>query len=182
MIYNIHMPLVIFFLTFFLTIIATFFFLKIKNRNKFRAIKKKGVNGETIANKWLSQHGFFNIKSQISYNSFYIVNGKKENFSIRPDFIATKKGKNWIIEVKTGKSALLNNRTTRRQIREYVTILPNNRYALFDATKKKLYEISFNLSGKSQMEYAKKESYITSIIALLIGITIGFIITFYWIN
>jgi Holliday junction resolvase len=162
-------------LTFFITIITVHFFLKIKNQHKVAGIRKKGVNGEITAKKWLSKHGFHNIKSQKSYNFSYTINNKKKTFSIRPDFIATKKNELWVIEVKTGKSASISDRSTRRQIREYATLLPCDKYALFDATNRKLSEISFDLSKRKNI--IKKKSYASLAITLLIGAIIGSIIT-----
>lgn len=108
--------------------------------------RKQGAEGEKIAAEWLQKKGFKDIQSQQVFQSYFEINGQEKEFQIKPDFLASKDGFEWIIEVKTGSAASPASIPTRRQIREYAQLFPHCRYALFDGNAKKLHEISFERS------------------------------------
>ncbi len=128
----------------FVAVYVTVKFFKLKARYFTRKYKKQGDNGEKVARKYLEKEGFKDIKSQKQFAVTYFLNGKKISFDIKPDFVAKKKGEDWIIEVKTGSVATLKKSETRRQILEYSYAFKDYRIALFDATNKKFYEIDFD--------------------------------------
>lgn len=105
--------------------------------------RRQGAEGEKVAAQWLKKKGFKEIQSQYVFHSSYEIDGHEKEFQIKPDFLATKGGEEWIIEVKTGSAASPSSIPTRRQLREYATLFPGCRYALFDGSNKKLHEVSF---------------------------------------
>ena len=85
----------------------------------FYLIKRKGRKGEGIAVKLLNKAGYEIIDEQVSFPGFLFENNNKVEYLVKPDFLVEKDGEKYIAEVKTGASALIQNRNTRRQILEY---------------------------------------------------------------
>ena len=75
--------------------------------------------------------------------SFFEYN-KKVEYLVKPDFLVEKNGEKFIAEVKTGASALIQNRSTRRQILEYSHLNQNKTVLLIDIENKKIKKIDFN--------------------------------------
>jgi Holliday junction resolvase-like predicted endonuclease len=140
--------------------------------------RKKGVQGEERAVKWLRKRGY-KVSEQVSADKYYRVNGKKISYTIRPDIFATKNNKQWVIEVKTGGAASLGNRNTRRQLREYAASFPDCKLGLFngDAGKEALQRVEF----QNQVTQAKL-SFKAIASLLLIGISIGIACCFCFYN
>jgi Holliday junction resolvase-like predicted endonuclease len=105
--------------------------------------RKRGAIGEENAEKWLKKNGFQNIIQPSNQGFSWFVNGKQAGFKIRPDFFAEKDNTHWLIEVKTGKSASIHARNTRRQLREYASLYPDREIALFDAAQQNFYPVDF---------------------------------------
>jgi len=143
-------------------------FIKIHKMKKYR---KQGEKGEDIARKWLPKNGYKIVSEQSSFKSYWLLNNREYKYTIKPDFIVEKDGEKWVIEVKTGGVASPTNSKTRRQIREYKSLLPNYKIALFDATNRLFYEINFlnSTSTKINKEFQLK--------IFLIGLFIGIIAT-----
>ena len=72
------------------------------------------------------------------------VNKELRKIEVRLDIIAVKKGKRYIIEVKSGKKEIDPcSPQIRRQLREYAQIFPDHQVLLLDTVRKKLYTIQF---------------------------------------
>lgn len=134
--------------------------------------RKQGAEGERVAQQWLKKHGFKSIESQSVYHCSYFVDGKEVSFDVKPDFLAQKSGEEWLIEVKTGSAASPTTIATRRQLREYASLFPGKRYALFDATKKHLYEVEFD--EISDLHQNRTLNIAAILIAFLLGLFIAF--------
>ena len=110
----------------------------------FYLIKRKGRKGEGNAVKLLNKEGYEIIDEQITFPGFLFENNKKIEYSVKPDFMVEKDGEKFIAEVKTGASALIQNRNTRRQILEYSHLNKNKIVLLVDIENKKIKKIDFN--------------------------------------
>ena len=110
----------------------------------FYLIKRKGRRGEGIAVKLLYKEGYEIIDEQIAIPGFLFENNKKIEFLVKPDFLVKKNGEKFIAEVKTGTSALIQNRNTRRQILEYSHLNQNKTVLLVDIENRKIKKIDFN--------------------------------------
>ena len=159
-------------------IVLLTFLLKWNNGKSGRRIKKnrvKGRDGEERAVKWLKKHGY-KVTEQVSVHEYYIVDGDKVTYDIRPDIFATKGKEKWVLEVKTGNAASKGNRSTRRQLREYATHFPDCRLGLIngDAGKEKIHEIHFPLQ-----KIAYKFPFKIALILIIIGVITGIALTLF---
>jgi Holliday junction resolvase len=113
-------------------------------KRRLKRNRVKGAKGEKRVEKYLENNGYYDIISQPEVKVNFYINNRKVDFIIRPDFIARKSGQDFLIEVKTGKSAdIINNSKTRRQLREYAACFPNHKYILFDADKMEANLVKF---------------------------------------
>ena len=110
----------------------------------FYLIKRKGRRGERIAVKLLHKEGYEIIDEQVALTSFLFENNIKIEYLVKPDFLVKKNGEKFIAEVKTGASALIQNRNTRRQILEYSHLNQNKTVLLLDIENRKIKKIDFN--------------------------------------
>ena len=110
----------------------------------FYLIKRKGRKGEGIAVKLLNKAGYEILDEQVSFPGFLFENNNKVEYLVKPDFLVEKDGEKYIAEVKTGASALIQNRNTRRQILEYSHLNQNKTVLLIDIESKKIKKIDFN--------------------------------------
>tara|TARA_S200000501_G_C20622686_1_gene655346 strand:+ start:328 stop:765 length:438 start_codon:yes stop_codon:yes gene_type:complete len=110
----------------------------------FYLIKRKGRRGERIAVKLLHKEGYEIIDEQVALPSFLFENNIKIEYLVKPDFLVKKNGEKFIAEVKTGASALIKNRNTRRQILEYSHLNQNKTVLLLDIKNRKIKKIDFN--------------------------------------
>ena len=109
----------------------------------FYLIKRKGRKGEGIAVKLLNKAGYEIIDEQVSFSGFLFENNNKVEYLVKPDFLVEKDGEKYIAEVKTGASALIQNRNTRRQILEYSHLNQNKTVLLINIESIKIKKIDF---------------------------------------
>ena len=134
-----------------LIIILLFFGWKIKSLYKnilFLLIKRRGRKAEKYAEKLLISNGYKVLNKQFKLESYLYEEKKKITFTVIPDFLVSKDHINYIAEVKTGYSALVTDRNTRRQLLEYTTIFNVNKALLVDITRKKIKLIEFKINQK----------------------------------
>jgi Holliday junction resolvase-like predicted endonuclease len=149
---------------------------KLSEYFKKRKLKKRferGKNLENKARKFLQKKGFSILKSQHQFYHKYSVNGKMYSSEIIPDYIVKKNGKIYIVEVKSGRSAIaINNSNTRRQLLEYDFVINCDGIFLLDMENEKMELIKFY--SKPQ----KQNSQLLAI-AVLLALSAVFINSFY---
>ena len=109
----------------------------------FFLLKKKGKRGEKNAKKLLKKNGYKVVSSQHKMQGLIYENNKKIYFEVRPDYLVEKNNITYIAEVKTGLSALIGERNTRRQLLEYSKLFNTNKVLLVDLTRDKIKTIEF---------------------------------------
>lgn len=116
----------------------------IKGRRRLRNMAV-GKKMEHKAKRIIAQLGFKNIRYQENFFYTLNVNGETLKICCIPDFVAEKKGKSCVIEVKWGNAApSVTLAATRRQLLEYQYVIKPNHLFLLDMTKKHLNEVIFN--------------------------------------
>ncbi len=141
------------------------YFRKVVLRARFR----RGAEGEREAQRYLRSRGFRIVEQQARRKMHMVVDGKETAFEIRADFIARKKGKRCVVEVKTGSCATNPAFTdTRRQLLEYRICYGADILYLFDADRGKLQEI--RLPGVKS-DGCPRVSFVAGVV-LGIGVTI----------
>ena len=109
----------------------------------FYLIKRKGRKGEGIAVKLLNKAGYEIIDERVSFLGSLFENNHKVEYLVKRDFLVEKMGEKYIAEVKTGASALIQNRNTRRQILEYSHLNQNKTVLLINIESIKIKKIDF---------------------------------------
>jgi Holliday junction resolvase len=141
-------------------------------RRKQRKQFSRGVKLENEAKSYLEKKGYKVIYEQHEYIHQYEVNGVIHKSVLRPDYIVSRKGKMYIVEVKSGKSAIsIANSGTRRQILEYDYVIENDGIFLLDMENKELQLVKFS---------TKKEKKEKSMNLVIYGIALLAIIVPYW--
>jgi Holliday junction resolvase-like predicted endonuclease len=123
------------------------YYKKLKSRRRL----KRGIQKEKEAYKVLKKLGYKIIGNNIKYSYPLQVNEDSINVNLEIDYLVEKKGKSYIIEVKSGESASkITNSSTRRQILEYSQFIKNDGIFLLDMEQEILQEIIFPIKHKNK--------------------------------
>ena len=109
-------------------------------RRRFR----RGRRGELEAEKLLRARGFSVLDDQATRKAHMFVNGRRENYFVRADFLVSRWWKTYVVEVKTGAMAPNPKASaTRRQLLEYSQVYDADGLILADMETRTLLEIRF---------------------------------------
>lgn len=159
------------FLGAFLYNFLTRFLLKLKLKRRFNHARA----GEKSATDLLKEKGFLLEETQKAAKLPMWVNGKQFSYSVRPDGFASKEGKRYLVEIKTGKIA--NNPThspTRRQLLEYFHGFSVEGVLLVDAEIGEVHHIHFKQREKEIFSQVIKPIKLKLLFAFLLGIFVSF--------
>jgi len=159
----------------FLLLIGVIGYYKLKSFLKSRKIKrafKRGSVLEKEAKYFLEKEGYRIIDEQSVHYHNYIVNGEKIQTKLIVDYVVRKNKKTYLVEVKSGKSAIsIKDKNTRRQLLEYDTVIENDGVFLLDMEHKRMQLIKFYSKSKQ-----KNKTFISLIISLsILGILLPFL-------
>lgn len=104
---------------------------------------RRGRKGEDIAIQLLRSKGYTVLDTQVSAVASVEVDGQCREFDVRADAIVSKRRRKFVAEFKTGASASVANRATRRQLLEYAVTYCADGVLLVDATRRTIVEIEF---------------------------------------
>ncbi len=117
---------------------------------------KKGLLGEQQAFKFLEKNNFKVLDAQVKLSHTFWVNNEKITIDISPDYLVKKKGKRYLVEVKTGESVgSMFNASTRRQVLEYALINPYDGILLVNMIDKTIEEVRFSFKSR-KLNYLQK--------------------------
>ena len=151
------------------------YFKKFKARRRL----KRGIKKEKEAYKVLKKLGYKIVGNNIKYQYSLQINQDFINIGLEIDYLVQKKGKTYIIEVKSGESATkITNSSTRRQILEYSLFIKNDGILLLDMEKEDLQEIIFPIKHKNK----PRRSPILAFLLLGLAITLLLLVYFKIIN
>lgn len=161
----------------FLLIIGGYFSLLIRRRLNASKLKRRqnvSKRAEKDAIKLIEKNGYSIIDDQSSLDCQFTVDNKKVNYKIRADFIVTKGGKKFVIEVKSGEKAPdPKTPATRRQLLEYAHAYQADGVILADMTDVVLREIEFDINRTRYSWFDKLKA---AILFTIIGAIVGFVI------
>tara|TARA_B100000029_G_scaffold416593_1_gene420928 strand:- start:79 stop:522 length:444 start_codon:yes stop_codon:yes gene_type:complete len=126
-----------------LVFISGWFLRKLYQAFLFILLKLRGKYGETKAINLLKINGYQILEKQLTLKGRLFENKKLQAFTIRPDYLVKKNNDIFIAEVKTGKSASINNISTRRQLLEYSKIYNSKKIILVDINNASIKLIEF---------------------------------------
>lgn len=159
-------------------IIVTLLFLLIRykvieyfNKRKVKKRFERGNKLELNAKAFLQNKGYDVVDYQSTYDHKYKVDGVENTATIQPDYIVKKKGKTYIVEVKSGTTAIsARNRHTRRQLLEYDYVIENDGIFLLDMENQDLQFIQF----KSKTEKSSHTLIKVTIVLALVGVLVPY--------
>lgn len=99
---------------------------------------------ESAAPRILAHFGYEVLGAQVPGEYTLAVDGQEVSVALRADFIVARQGRQYIAEVKSGRSApLLSTSATRRQLLEYLIAFPVDGVLLVDAENRRIHEVRF---------------------------------------
>ena len=111
---------------------------------------KRGLKLEQKAARFLISKGFKIIGEQVAYEHAYYVDHEEVISTINIDYLVEKGEKLFVVEVKSGKSAIsIKNRSTRRQLLEYAVAIDCDGVYLLDMENRNLQLIEFQFPNVS---------------------------------
>lgn len=113
-------------------------------KRKFKSAMRRARLLEKRALGFLEEKGFQYLGEQVERASFFFLNGKRVPFRVRADYLLKRRGRKYIVEVKTGKqSESPENPNVRRQLLEYALLFAPWPVLLVDGEKQRVYEVRF---------------------------------------
>lgn len=129
------------------SIIGIIIFLRLGKYFRSRKLKLqlyRSRNAESKASKLLISEGYKIIESQKRRPIFTYLNGVEFSNWVQADYVVEKKGKQYVVEVKTGEKATqITNSATRRQLLEYFYIYQPEGILLLDMESGKIQDVQF---------------------------------------
>ncbi len=136
-----------------------------RQRKRFR----RGVKLEQKAAKFLVSKGFKVVGEQLPFDHTYWVDGEEQISTVNVDYLVEKEGEVFVVEVKSGKSAIsIKNRSTRRQLLEYATAIDCDGVYLLDMENKNLQLIEFQFPNRAAIKKSNVNLILFGIIVLLL--------------
>jgi len=160
----------------FIVIILFLLYLVIKYKYKkaasTKAIKQRFERGRLLeyqASEFLVSEGYKIIEGQKQFKHEYYVDGIQKSSVLKIDYFVSKNGNKYIVEVKSGQSAIsTSNSNTRRQLLEYSFAIPNDGVLLLDMENQKIKSIEFIQNKDLSQSYLIKAIIILAFIGIII--------------
>lgn len=135
---------------------------------------RRGKEAEKDAAKFLVRRGYKILSYQDRAKYYLKINDKEiEKVDIIADFLVEKNNQIYVVEVKTGDTAVsLKNAATRRQLLEYYNVYAPYRILLLNMDNGTINSIEFSFE-------AKKDSQIIAIFYLILGFLIGGVFVYF---
>ena len=113
-------------------------------RTRIRRRLARAAEGEVRAARWLVAQGYEIVGAQVAKEYELLVDGAAFRVGLQADFLATRAGRLYVVEVKTGKLApRLATSATRRQLLEYRVAYGAVGTLVVDAEAGVVHEVTF---------------------------------------
>jgi Holliday junction resolvase-like predicted endonuclease len=136
-------------------------------RRRFRRARE----GEREAEQLLERAGYRILDAQVRQRGELLVDGERVAYEVRADLLATRRGRTYVVEVKTGSRAPKpSSAATRRQLREYADVYEVDGLLLADMQAGRLYAIEF-----PRRPPPPRRSFVLPmlLLGLLVGVALG---------
>ena len=134
-------------------------FIKIGNWLRVKRLRKrfsKSRQAEKEAEKILKKNGYAIIDAQKSKPLLITIGDKIHRYLVRIDYLARKRGKVFVVEVKSGeKIPYITNRETRRQMLEYYLAYQPCGILLLNMKNKSISEVKFQFESTRRQKAIK---------------------------
>ncbi|MBA7634927.1 hypothetical protein ES703_42526 [subsurface metagenome] len=153
-------------------IICLILYIKIGNWLRAKRLRKrfsKSRHAEKEAEKILKKNGYAIIDTQKSKPLLITIGDKIHRYLVRIDYLARKRGKVYVVEVKSGeKIPYITNRETRRQMLEYYLAYQPSGILLLNMKNKSISEVKFQFESTSRQWKIRISYFIAGIIFALV--------------
>ena len=153
-------------------IICLILYIKIGNWLRAKKLRKrfsKSRHAEKEAEKILKKNGYAIIDTQKSKPLLITIGDKIHRYLVRIDYLAKKRGKVYVVEVKSGeKIPYITNRETRRQMLEYYLAYQPSGILLLNMKNKSISEVKFQFESTSRQWKIRISYFIAGIIFALV--------------
>ena len=148
-----------------LFIVLRYKYIDYRKRRKLQKQFKRSIKLEKEAQYFLEKKGYKLLEEQYEHYHHYKVNGEDYKSKLIIDYVVSRKGKTYLVEVKSGKKAIsISNKNTRRQILEYYFAIENDGVFLLDMENEELLKIEFASKSNEKL----RSNYLFIIIIMLI--------------
>lgn len=145
------------------------FWKVLKMKIRFR----RGAWAEDWARDYLAAEGYFVIEEQNTQRCTILVDGKELTYDVRIDYVVTRNGRTYGVEVKSGEIAVKPTHSdTRRQLLEYSHVYAFDGFFLADAERGKMMKIEFPELPKDRQLRSHWKWWL--LIGFVAGVTAGF--------
>ena len=140
-------------------IVCLILYIRISNWLRTKRLRKrfsKSRQAEKEAEKILRKNGYAVIDAQKSKPLLITIGNKIHRYLVRIDYLARKKGKVYVVEVKSGeKIPYITNRETRRQMLEYYLAYQPSGILLLNMKNKSISEVKFQFESTMRQKIIK---------------------------
>ena len=175
-----------------LIVLLLYFLVKFKiadyrKKQKQKKRFERGNKLEVLAQSFLEKKGYRIVDEQKTYNHNYEVNGENRSSKLIVDYLVTKNGKKYVVEVKSGKSAIsLKDKNSRRQLLEYDFVIENDGVVLLDMENENMQFVKFKTKAEKKEDVFRKVIIGVALLAILIPfwkvkILVGLILVGIWV-
>lgn len=153
-------------------IVCLFLYIKISNWLRVKRLKKrfsKSRQAEKEAEKILRKNGYAVIDAQKSKPLLITIGEKTHRYLVRIDYLARRKGKIYVVEVKSGeKIPYITNRETRRQMLEYYLAYQPSGILLLNMKNKSISEVKFQFESTVRQKTIKILYFLAGVVFSLV--------------
>ena len=153
-------------------VICLILYIRISNWLRAKRLRKrfsKSRQAEKEAEKILKKNGYAIIDAQKSKPLLITIGDKIHRYLVRIDYLVRKRGKVYVVEVKSGeKIPYITNRETRRQMLEYYLAYQPSGIILLNMKNKSISEVKFQFESTSRQWIIRISYFIAGIIFTLV--------------
>ena len=118
----------------------------------------RAQGAEAEASRLLERLGYDVLGAQVEGSYSLVVDGEPMNVPLRADYMVSRRGRRYIAEVKSGKSApRLSTAATRRQLLEYLVAFEVDGVLLVDGEERQVHEVVFPVPSGDESPWAGKQ-------------------------
>jgi len=127
-----------------------------------RAVERQGA-------RLLEELGYTVVARQIETRYTLLVDGNEIDVPLRADYLVSRRGRQFVAEVKSGNVApRLDTAATRRQLLEYLVAFQVDGVLLVDGERREVHEVTFPMSRSQASNVSSVRFALYLILALLV--------------
>lgn len=118
-------------------------------KRRVRDHARVGRRAESEGYRLLERRGFKLVERQALAEVVVEVDGEAQVFTVRADALVEREGRRFVAEIKSGESATVTSRATRRQLLEYAFAFGVDEVLLVDPGEGRVSRVRFRVGSSS---------------------------------